>query len=69
MNFFAGDLIVGHPNPKEGSNAATTSSCASASITEADIVYTKEDNVAIDIYHRENGSYYLSHFFYVVAAY
>ncbi|KAF9563187.1 alcohol oxidase [Agrocybe pediades] len=54
MKYYAGDVVVGHPSFNEGSKAVTKQSSPPASLTEQDIVYTKEDDEAIDKYHREN---------------
>jgi len=53
MKYYAGDLVIEHPKFKEGSKATTQQSRSPASLTEPEIVYTKEDDDAIDQYHRE----------------
>ncbi|PPQ91713.1 hypothetical protein CVT25_012854 [Psilocybe cyanescens] len=54
MKHYAGDLVNGHPKFKEGSNAATIQSAPPQALSNPDIVYTKEDDDAIDQYHRES---------------
>ncbi|KDR75994.1 hypothetical protein GALMADRAFT_139756 [Galerina marginata CBS 339.88] len=54
MKYFAGDLVIGHPKFKDGSSAAPKQSDAPAALSAPEIVYTKDDDDAIDRYHREN---------------
>jgi len=57
MKFYRGDLQVGHPNFAEGSQAATQQAGTSVEIPASEIIYSKEDDDAIDEYHRRSGSY------------
>ena len=57
MEFYRGDLQVGHPTFAEGSQAATQPNSAPAEIFASKIVYTKEDDEAIDEFHRRQGLY------------
>ncbi|KIM40626.1 GMC oxidoreductase [Hebeloma cylindrosporum] len=52
LRYYAGDLVVGHPNFKPGSKAATSQSNAPTALNASEIVYSKEDDDAIDEYHR-----------------
>ncbi|KAH9481243.1 Alcohol oxidase [Psilocybe cubensis] len=53
IKYYAGDVVAIHPNFKETSEAKPKASSAPASLTDADIVYSKEDDEAIDEYHRK----------------
>ncbi|KAF9478333.1 alcohol oxidase [Pholiota conissans] len=53
MQSFRGDLVVGHPEFKVDSSAATSLTASPADISAPEIVYTKEDDDAIDEYHRK----------------
>ena len=55
LKYYAGDVVVGHPNFKPGSKAATSQSNTPTAITAPKIVYSKEDDDAIDEYHRRTG--------------
>ena len=57
MKFYRGDLRVGHPNFAEGSQAATQQVGTPVEISAPEIIYSKEDDDAIDEYHRRSGSY------------
>ena len=57
MKFYHGDLQVGHPAFPEGSQAATQPAGTPVEISASKIFYTKEDDDAIDEYHRRSGSY------------
>ena len=57
MEFYRGDLQVGHPNFAEGSQAVTQPAGAPAEILASKIVYSKEDDDAIDEFHRRTGLY------------
>ena len=57
MEYYHGDLLVGHPTFAEGSQAATQQAGTPVEISAPKIVYSKEDDDAIDEYHRRNGSY------------
>ena len=58
MKFYRGDLQFGHPRFAEDSQAATQSDGLPAEISAPKIVYSKEDDDAIDEFHRRTGSYY-----------
>ena len=57
MEFYRGDLQVGHPTFAEGSQAATQLAGTPVEISAPKIVYSKEDDDAIDEFHRRTGSY------------
>ena len=57
MEFYRGDIPVGHPTFKEGSKAATVQGVTPVEISAPKIVYSKEDDDAIDEFHRRTGSY------------
>ena len=57
MEFYRGDLQVGHPTFAESSQAATQLTGAPAEISAPKIVYSKEDDDAIDEFHRRTGPY------------
>ena len=57
MEFYRGDISIGHPTFKEGSQAATVAPCTPVEISAPKIVYSKEDDDAIDDFHRRSGSY------------
>jgi alcohol oxidase len=52
MKHYAGDVVVGHPNFKPDSEAATSQSNAPTAVTASEIVYSKEDDDVIDEFHR-----------------
>ena len=58
MKFYRGDFQVGHPSFAEGSQAVTHPAGAPAEISAPKIVYSKEDDDAIDEFHRRTGSSY-----------
>jgi alcohol oxidase len=55
MEFYRGDVQVGHPNFPEGSQAATQPAGTPVEISTSKIVYSKEDDDAIDEFHRRTG--------------
>ena len=57
MEFYRGDVQVGHPAFADGSQAATQPAGTPAEISAWKIVYSKEDDDAIDEYHRRIGSH------------
>jgi alcohol oxidase len=57
MEFYRGELQVGHPNFAQGSQAATHAANTPVEISAPKIVYSKEDDDAIDEYHRRTGLY------------
>jgi alcohol oxidase len=57
MEFYRGELQVGHPTFGEGSQAATQVAGTPVEISTPKIVYSKEDDDAIDKFHRRSGSY------------
>ncbi|PPQ69811.1 hypothetical protein CVT25_009748 [Psilocybe cyanescens] len=54
LKYYAGDLVVGHPAFKETSSAQPIQPASPAAISAPKIVYSKEDDDAIDEYHRRN---------------
>ncbi|KAH9481388.1 Alcohol oxidase 1 [Psilocybe cubensis] len=54
LKYYAGDLVVGHPIFKENSNARTIQPASPVNVSAPIIVYSKEDDAAIDEYHRRN---------------
>ena len=59
MEFYRGDLQVGHPTFAEGSQAATHLTGVPVEISAPKIVYSKDDDDAIDEFHRRTGLYNL----------
>ena len=57
MEFYRGELQVGHPTFVEGSQAATQLADKPVDISAPKIVYSKEDDDVIDAFHRRSGSY------------
>lgn len=57
LAFYRGDIEATHPRFPEGSKAAINASTAPVDISSPDIIYSAEDNEAIDTYHRETGAY------------
>jgi alcohol oxidase len=57
MEFYRGDLQIGHPTFAEGSQAATQQAGTPVEVSAPKIVYSKEDDDAIDKFHRRSGSY------------
>jgi len=55
MKFYRGEVLSSHPKFPNGSAAETRSSGMPVEITASDIVYTKEDDEAIDLHNREIG--------------
>ena len=58
MASYRGEYKHGHPRFSEGSQAATNASASPVDISSPDIVYSAEDDEAIDTYCRETGLYY-----------
>ena len=56
MEFYRGDLQAGHPTFAEGSQAATQLAGSPTELSAPKIVYSKEDDDAIDEFHRRTGS-------------
>ena len=56
MELYRGDLQAGHPTFAEGSQAATQPTGTPVEISAPKIVYSKEDDDAIDEFHRRTGS-------------
>ena len=54
--FYRGEVVSGHPAFPEGSRVAAVESASPVPIDTPDLVYTKEDDEAIDLYHRQNGA-------------
>ena len=59
IKFYRGHFQDGHPKFAEGSQAVTQSDGAPAEISAPKIVYSKEDDDAIDEFHRRTGSYHI----------
>jgi hypothetical protein len=59
MACYRGEYVRDHPRFPEGSRAAVGVSTAPVDISSPDIIYSTEDNEAIDRYHRERGPYVL----------
>jgi alcohol oxidase len=57
MEFYRGEVQVEHPTFAEGSQAATHATGTPVEISAPKIVYSKEDDGAIDEFHRRTGSY------------
>ena len=57
MQVYRGDLEIGHPTFAEGSQAATQQAGTPVEISAPKIVYSKEDDDAIDEFHRRTGLY------------
>jgi len=55
MKFYRGEVISSHPKFPNGSAAETRSSAMPVEIAAPDIVYTKEDDEAIDRHNRQTG--------------
>ena len=60
MEFYRGDPQVGHPTFAQGSQAVTQFAATPTEISAPKIVYSKEDDDAIDEFHRRTGSYDLN---------
>jgi alcohol oxidase len=59
MASYRGEFEPGHPRFPQGSQAATGASTGPVDVSSPDIIYSTEDNQAIDTYHRERGLYIL----------
>jgi alcohol oxidase len=57
MPSFRGEFKPAHPRFPEGSKAAITVSNGPVDVSSPDIVYSPEDNDAVDTFHRESGLY------------
>ena len=57
MEFYRGDCQGRHPTFAEGSQAAIQHAGTPAEISASGIVYSKEDDDAIDEFHRRTGLY------------
>lgn len=57
MKYFRGELDAGHPQFPEGSKAAVGIDTKPVAMDAPNIVYTAEDDAAIDEYHRQNGAF------------
>ena len=57
MEFYRGDFQVGHPTFAEGGQAVTQPAGLPAEMSAPKIVYSKEDDDAIDQFHRHTCSY------------
>ncbi|PPQ69188.1 hypothetical protein CVT25_006966 [Psilocybe cyanescens] len=54
MKYFRGEVAVGHPQFPEGSGAAAGKDINPVSLDAPPIVYTAEDDLAIDEYHKQS---------------
>ena len=59
MKFYRGEVQVEHPTFPEGSQAATHATGKPVEISAPKIDYSKEDDNAIDDFHRRTGSFKL----------
>lgn len=57
MASYRGEFEPGHPRYPEGSQAACKALTGPVDVNSPEIIYSAEDNEAIDIYHRENSLY------------
>ena len=57
MKYYRGEVVSAHPNFPAGSLAATQSSASPVEISAPNITYTKDDDNAIDKFHREIGEF------------
>ena len=59
MEYYRGEPQIGHPTFAEGSQALATTQLAGTpvEISASKIVYSKEDDDAIDEFHRRSGSF------------
>jgi alcohol oxidase len=55
MKYYRGEILSSHPRFPKGSVAETRSSAMPVEMTAPDIVYTKEDDEAIERFYRETG--------------
>jgi len=55
MKYYRGEVVLAHPKFPAGSLAATQSSASPVEISAPNIIYSKEDDDAIDKFHREIG--------------
>ena len=70
MASYRGEYEPGHPRFPKGSQAATNASASPVDISFPDIVYSAEDNEAIDTYCRETGLYpHLPSLIYILTAF
>jgi alcohol oxidase len=60
MASYRGEVAAGHPNFPEGSAAACREASGPVDLNAPDIVYTTEDDKAIDQFHRDIGESRLS---------
>ena len=56
MEFYRGEVTQKHPTFAEGSQAAAQLAGTPTEISASEIVYSKEDDDAIDEFHRRRGS-------------
>ncbi|KAG6821335.1 hypothetical protein H0H93_000196 [Arthromyces matolae] len=55
MSVYRGEFVHGHPDFPEGSKAVANPSAQPVEVSSPDILYTAEDDKAIDEYHRKTG--------------
>ena len=58
MAAYRGEFIVGHPDFPKDSQVKNTEVATPVDATAPKIVYTAEDDKAIDDYHRQNGTWH-----------
>jgi alcohol oxidase len=66
MATYRGEFEPDHPRFPEGSQAGTRISTGPVDVSSPDIIYSAEDNEAIDIFNRERGQSIPSTYFYYV---
>ena len=55
MTSYRGEFHPGHPQFPEGSQASARILTGPVDVSSSDIIYSAEDNEAIDIFHRKSG--------------
>ena len=66
MKYYRGEVVSSHPKFPKGSAAEIRGSATPVDISAPDIVYTKEDDEAIDRYNREIGGEWPATFWFLV---
>ena len=62
MEFYRGEVQVEHPTFAEGSQASTQATAAPVEISAPKIDYSKEDDDAIDEFHRRTGLWFTAYY-------
>jgi alcohol oxidase len=62
MPSYRGEVPIGHPCFPEGSAAVCGETTGPVDLNVPDIIYTAEDDEAIDRYHRDRGMSHLYHY-------